>query len=112
MQRWLDTSKLDTAVAALDAMQEQAERAEYQTLVMLRYQFSLQTTLSDWYTRVSEEADQLSFRANEFVPAQKVMADSLRWAVGESRVQLDHIREGWASRLQACLVGEEKRLQV
>ena len=37
---------------------------------------------------------------------------SLRWAVGETRAQLDRIRGGWEGRLLSCFGREGKTLQV
>ena len=112
VRRLLDTRRLDRAAAALDAVQEQAEQAEAQLGCMVAYLGLLGLRLSACSPGLAGEASLLWHQASRWIPEQEAMTDSLKWAAGESKAQLDRIRGGWEGRLQACFGGEGKTLQV
>ena len=116
VERMLDTGRVDAAAAAMDAAQRAAEHVSYETGWMYEYLQSAKPLLASCYGGVHGEADLLYRRVVAWKAAQDDIKDSLAWAVGETRTQLDAIRKAWEDSAQAYFAmipgGEEGGLQV
>lgn len=102
-QTLLDTErKLDRADAALDALLLEAQQASDVTRRMRTYlEYAGIRTAGCRGGAPEDTADLLCQVAVQWVPATQEQADSLFWAVGQTRAHLERIRDGWRDRLEA-----------
>ena len=112
----LGSDRVDRAMAALDAVQKEAEQALAQSAWMFAYLESVALVLPHAQDIEQGEAELLHPRVQAWKAARKDMRLSLTWAMSETRAQLDAIREAWEGRLRALLSrtlgGQEDQLQA
>ena len=116
VQRMLDIGRVDRAAAAMNAAQKAAEQVSYESEWMFQYLQSAKPLLASCYGDEDGEADLLYRRVMAWKAAQDDIKDSLAWAVGKTRPQLDAIRKAWECNVQAYYAmvpsGEEGGLQA
>ena len=101
VQSMLGTGRVDRAAAALDALQKEAQQAWAQSQWIFEYLELVTLFLPRSDDVKAGKAELLDSSVRAWRAAQKDMANSLVWAVDQTRAQLAAIREAWEGKLQA-----------